>query len=146
MIKDFLSHNHFFIENKKQFSIDIISDYNQIIPDNLLYPYYTNKKFNECVNWEAQTIFLKKGWNINYKNFVKELHYDYDDRLDYYYSIEKKKRAEKKALFKFSKNSANYFQEYLRVLKDSPDLKLIHIMSGINRSTCYSYRIFGYEI
>jgi len=125
-------------------NIETISDYNQIIPYSLLYPQYTDNRFNDKTGWKFKTIFLKNGWEISSRGYCKGLFYVYDDKLDCFFSLEEKRIAEKEASV-FNKNSANYFQEYLRSLKKSKKLKLIHILSGVNCSTCYSYRIFGYK-
>lgn len=112
---------------------------NQLIENKLLFPHYTDYRFNDKNNWKSQLIFIDK----NSEN--ENLFYNYSDRIHGYFSKEKLDLADNEAKSKFNKNTPAYFEKFLQIIFEKPDLKLIEIYSGVNQSSGFSYQIFGYK-
>ena len=71
----------------------------------------------------------------------KGLFYNYSDRL---YSDEWNEGWEKAKKAKLKLKTARYFEAVLNHFHGSTDVNLQHVMLGVNRSTGYSYLVFGY--
>jgi hypothetical protein len=102
-------------------------------------PHYTDSR------WKTpRTVFLRSGYTLSPRggiDWVREAGYDYSDRLvgtKFDDAWEAAKAAGKPL------KTAAFFEHFLRVAFDDPKLKLVHVLAGINSSTLYSYRIFGY--
>lgn len=111
-------------------------------------PHYTNERFNH-----SQTIWLASGSRLSRTQYAGEVVngavYDYSDRLDSWYGYEKSREAWRKAMADngcttISNITAAAVQAYLRDLTDDPQLRLVHILAGVNVSNGYPYQVFGY--
>jgi hypothetical protein len=75
---------------------------------------------------------------------VEGAEYNYSDRLQEWY------RSKHDAAWEVAKqkglplNSAALIEAYLQELLDDPKLSLVHILAGVNYSTGYPYRVYGY--
>ena len=109
-------------------------------------PHYTDTRFNK-----PQTIFCSEPNTLRRDSggYVSApgLHYVYDDRVegwDY-------KRAKKAALVASDSGArprtARWYEVYLGHFfrKDLKELKLVHILAGVNLSSGYPYCVFGYR-
>ncbi len=113
------------------------------IPFSLREPHYTDHRFSH-----PQTIFLGGNYETHKRyslDVVDGAIYDYSDRFVQWYGYDKCKEAKEEANNLVGNNdSAKFFEQYLRILTGDADLKLVHILSGVNLTNGYPYLIFGY--
>jgi len=129
----------------RQFHPLATTDKNVTIPYDLLDPHYSDRRFFD----KTHTIFLDTRFETIVTRYgvqiVEGAHYVYSDRLWENYGTERCLEAFHQAdAVVGNKESARYLEEYLRKLYNQPDLELIHIVAGVNRSDGYSFRVFGY--
>jgi hypothetical protein len=128
--------------------VAVVRDKRRLIEQKLIDPHYTDGRFTGS-NRSARTIYLATGKEITSRKYgtetVEGLHYNYDDRLSQMLGYDKMAAARREAKEKVGDNrSAAYFEEVLRIAMDDPTLNLYHILSGVNTSSGFSYRAFGY--
>lgn len=126
-----------------------ITDRDQIIPDSLWNPHYTNSRFTRNTTG-ALTIFVDPEVTLISNEFVDEigenLHYVYSDRLAQWLSHDTYQEIIKKAAEEVGNNrSAKFAELMLRYALEDDSIWLGHICAGVNRYNGYSYRIFGYR-
>lgn len=125
-----------------------ISDKTATIPYRDLWPHYTDRRFTERSG--GMTVFLAEGKKIHKEHdtdFVEGASYEYSDRLAQWHGNDKCDEASQKAkAVAGSADSAQYYEEYLRALLNNPKLELVHIVSGVNRSNGWDYRVYGYTV
>ena len=112
-------------------------------------PHYTDRRFTG-ENGDAHTIYLAQGLEISSRAYgsetVNDLFYVYSDRLGAHHGFDQMRTAREEAHQKIGNNqSADYFEQVLKNLMNDETIKLGHILSGVNASTGYSYRVFGYS-
>ena len=119
----------------------------RLIDRMLVDPSYSDNRFNGP-NSGAHTIFLSGGLTTAKHDgidAVEGLFYVYSDRLDASRKHEEITTAKEYARKKVGNFlSAAYFEQVLKIVQDDETIQLGHILSGINHSTLYSYRVFGY--
>jgi hypothetical protein len=94
-------------------------------------PHYTNDRFRDAqLVWGSANV-KNGGW-------------DYSDRI-LQWDYDKATKAWDKARAKFTPNSPAFFQEYLRIFFDAPNLELVGVQAGFNVSNGYPYQVFGYR-
>lgn len=77
-------------------------------------------------------------------DMIEGVSYDYSDRLYQWYG-EKCDQAWKAAEAKgFVKNSPAMLEAFLQELFGDSDLKLVHLVTGVNVGNGYPYRGYGY--
>jgi len=119
--------------------IPVIQDMQIPISREYFKPHYTNPLFDS-----SQTIFLREGYELEGNSIdllvVKGAHYIYSDRLPH----------DKDGIWDKIKETGleiftAAFQElYLREILGSPDLTLVHILSGVNLGNGYPYQVYGF--
>jgi hypothetical protein len=125
-----------------------IRDKRRLIEQKLINPHYEDRRF-VGPGGSTRTIYLATGKEITSRKYgtetVEGLEYNYDDRLSQMLGYDKMAAARREAREKVGNNqSAAYFEQVLRIALDDPTLNLYHILSGVNASSGYSYRAFGY--
>jgi len=125
-----------------------IGDKMATIPYRDLYPHYSDRRFTERSG--GMTVFLAEGKKMHKEHgtdFVEGASYEYSDRLVQWNGPDKCEEAAKKAkAVAGNVDSAQYYEEYLRILLNNPKLDLVHIVSGVNRGNGYPYQVFGYTV
>lgn len=114
------------------------TDKDKVISRALLNPHYSDPQFRE-----EHTVFLKPGHQQNGRNMVEGLEYQYSDRLQEY-DYEKHKAAWAVVNEKGLVGSANIIEAFLRIYFEDQDLELVQIITGVNRSDGYPYRVYGF--
>ena len=123
--------------------VPVERDKDRDIPGIYLDPLYSDKRFGEP-DYKARTIFLARGVELEETPFGGEeapgLHYVYSDRFPHndWRAAWEAAKAERES----HRNAAFYEAVLQRVLGDT-GLELQHIMTGVNQSSLYSYRVFG---
>ncbi len=125
--------------------IPIETDKSKKIDYRYMNPHYTDTRFNK-----AQTVFVASGHKTSRDNLgydrVEGASYDYSDRIFQWFSDEDRDRAWEAAKQKVAeKESPAMIEEYLRALYKDPGLELLHILTGVNVSNGYPYRVYGYS-
>jgi hypothetical protein len=121
------------IESRKSAQID----------GRLFSPHYTDDRFRRG----TKTVFLASGYKLvrdGSYDHVDGLEYNYDDRIrGWDWDKAETSWQAVKTAFEHH-NSAEAHEMYLRLFFDAPQLELIHIMTGVNQSNDYYYRVYGY--
>lgn len=118
--------------------IDVQSDHCK--PIQHLMPHYTDSRFKQ-----PQTVYLADGHRVGKDDYVKGAEYNYSDRLMEWNGWEKYEAAWNAAkASSHEPRSAAYVELYLRTLLDKPNLKLVHVMAGVNWGNGYPYQVYGY--
>jgi len=111
-------------------------------PINHLQPHYTDDRFKR-----PQTVFVREGYKLIVDSdygYVKSAFYNYSDRI-WQWDWDKTEESRKTAIEKYKKaDTAAYWEYWLQLVFDKPNLKLVHILAGFNPSNGYSYQVFGY--
>lgn len=122
----------------------VISDKTQSIP--YLRPHYTNSAFSIGM----KTVFLASGYKLKRDNYgydkvvCKGIEYNYSDRI-WQWDWEKARQAQEQTRELYERNdSGEAIEHFLRLYFDDNELELVHIMSGVNRSSGYDYQVYGY--
>lgn len=125
------------------FGISIVSNPHQIIND--LRPHYSNTRFRH-----AQTVYLAAGYQTKQTQFdgdveyVKGAEYAYSDRIRQW-DWNKAEAARKTAIEQVREDRcAAHIEVYLREFYGDPELKLVHILAGVNLSSGYDYQVYGW--
>ena len=119
----------------------------QRIPENLLYPHYTDRRFTGATS-DGLTVFLASGRQITQRHGIPAVdgaYYDHSDRLIGAFGNRYEAACKKAEEAVGDNNTAGYFEQILRELHGKPDLEIVHILAGVGGDG-YSYRIFGYII
>lgn len=119
--------------------VPIVSNKNTVIWS--LWPHYSNSQFDT-----DQTTFLAPGYRLepDYIRSVKGIAYDYSDRL-WQWDWNKADQANKAAREQHEQtNTAAFCETFLRLYFDKPNLVVVHLISGVNRSNGYPYVVYGY--
>lgn len=108
-----------------------------------LFPSYSNSAFRT-----DQTTFLAPGYKLvpGYYPSVKGASYEYSDRL-WQWDWDKADQANKQAREQHgdtNTNTAVFCETFLRLYFDKPNLIVVHLISGVNRSNGYPYVVYGY--
>ncbi len=107
----------------------------------VLYPSTDNFFFS---HGKMQAIFLDKRFKSGVQ-FIPDASYEYSDRLDSQFGKNVADDAWHKSSRKgLRKDSAERFEAYLRVLFNDPELKLVHILVGLNVGNGYPVRMYGF--
>jgi len=114
------------------------------IPHDELSPIESNPNFRGT---DTITVFLAEGYETQTDHgvdIVKGLHYVISaNLLDY--APEVKEIAFKKAEEQVGNtDTAQYFEEFLRIVYKQPNILLIHITSGFDLNSKQPYNYFGY--
>lgn len=122
----------------------IVTSKSAQIDGRLFSPHYTDDRFRRGV----RTVFLAKGYTLESDGSydrVDGLEYNYDDRIRQWdWDKADASWQAVKAAFEHT-NSAEAHEMYLRLFFDAPELELVHIMTGVNQSNGYCYRVYGYK-
>jgi hypothetical protein len=122
-----------------------IHDRNAVIDSALLNPHYTDTRFRQ-----EQSIFVASQKHLveHYgHDTVSGAWYIYSDRLHGWYPQDQLDSADQAARDSGAHPySARYKEVFLKTLLDQPNLELVHIVAGVNRSNGYSYLVYGYII
>lgn len=122
----------------------IESDKTQQIDSRLISPHYTDETFRR-----EKTVFLAAGYKLKNSNGYNSvacdgIEYNYDDRIRQW-DYDKSDVCWKQIRETYDRfNSAEIHEQYLRLFFDDPDLNLVHIITGVNHSNGYYYRVYGY--
>lgn len=114
------------------------------IQSHLFSPHYTNESFRRM-----KTVFLAKGYKTKLVRGYdtvecKGIEYNYDDRIRQWDWENAQACWEQIKTTYTAYNSAEVHEQYLRLYFDDPTLQLVHIMTGVNWSNGYYYRVYGY--
>ncbi|MEX2369231.1 MAG: hypothetical protein WD552_02480 [Candidatus Paceibacterota bacterium] len=124
-------------------TVTAMTDKTKKISSRDLDPHYTDKRFDN-----PQTIFLDPGFETEERfraDVVKGAEYVYSDRLVQWHSIDKCNQALANAkAVEGEESTPKLYETYLQILMDKPNLRLIHIISGVNVGNGYPYRVYGY--
>lgn len=125
-------------------TVRVVSDKNEVIAYRDLHPHYSDGRFSRS----AQTVFVAQGHTTVLQHgteMVDGAHYNYSDRLFEHFHGEQYDGAWEAAKSSgFQKDSAAYIEAFLRNLFKNEDIKLVHIVSGVNHSNGYPYQVYGY--
>lgn len=124
-------------------AVHVVTNERKPVGGRLWSPHYSSTQFKGS----AQTIYLRPGYQTKQGiagDIVEGCRYDYSDRIVGYFPKEERDEAWAKAKSKFEPKSAAFIQEYLRILYGNPNIVVVHILAGVNRSNGYPYRIYGY--
>lgn len=125
------------------YGVYVETDHSKPIGSRLLNPHYSDERFRK-----SHTVFLAPGYRTVEQygtEMVEGISYDYSDRLQQWNTDKDYRAAWKAAADKgLEKDSAAYLQEFLRELFHDPELKLVHLISGVNAGNGYPYRVYGY--
>lgn len=124
--------------------VKVQTDKAKAIKGRFLNPHYTYELFKR-----AQTIYLSEDHKLIQRRggseTVQEAGYEYSDRLRSRYTTKEWYGAMNEAECSFAtKNSAEYFEVFLRELLEEPELELVHIMAGFNLASGHPYQVFGF--
>ncbi len=128
-------------------SVYIETDKAKPISERLFSPHYTDDRFPGS---STLTVFLAPGYETvmqwgNPMIVDQGVEYAHGDRLVEWHGRDDADAAWKKATESVGKGKSALFVEmYLRELLGDPELKLVHISAGVNRSNSWYYRIYGY--
>lgn len=110
-----------------------------------LMPHYSNDYFKN-----ARTVYLASDCETKegeYGETVKGAAYNYSDRIRQWHTEDEYEAAWKTAKASgHQPRSAAYLEVYLRAILDNPELKLVHILAGVNWSNGYPYQVYGYIV
>lgn len=118
--------------------ISIANDMNAKLP----FAHYSDMRFNT-----EQTVFLRDGQKLypDYTPTVKGAEYNYSDRIwqwDWDKANETRQAAQDS--LKSKDLTPVYYEAWLRLYFGKPNLLLVHIITGVNKSNGYDYQVFGY--
>jgi hypothetical protein len=117
-----------------------IRDKNAVIPGRWLWPHYTNPAFNSGVG-----VYLHPAHEttlVGDLDLVDGARYLYGDRLPVDY--EKLHQAGEQVERELGTNeSAHYFEAMLQRAMEDPELQLVHLITGVNRSDFSPYHVYG---
>ena len=124
----------------------VVWDKSAPIPGSLLSPHYTNPQFKNS----ARTVYADSSCRVKSGEFGTEFvdeasAYAYSDRILQWWPEREegaRKAAEESGL---QQGSAARLEVYLRHMFDDPKLELLHILTGVNLSDGYPYRVYGYR-
>lgn len=104
------------------------------------HPHYTDHRFRH-----PRTVFCAEPENLKENEsgpFIKGCTYDYSDRIEEW-DRDKARKAREAATEKgHLRNSAKWYEFYLSYIYGE-EVKLIHIVAGINHSNGWPYCVFG---
>lgn len=115
-----------------------------LLRSDLLDPLYTDKRFA----YGDQSIYIASGHRCTQDRsgniYVDGANYVYTDRLQQWYGP-KCDDAWKDAITRgYAHNTAACIEAYIQVLLSAPNLRLVHILTGVSRSSMSPYRAYGY--
>lgn len=110
----------------------------------VLYPPHYDRDFQNS----TQAIFLAERFQKG-TQWIPEASYEYSDRFSNWFVADAITAAWAEAnrgveSRKFDKESAAYYESWLRSIYQDPDLELVHILVGLNASTGHPYRVYGF--
>lgn len=127
-----------------------ITDKDALIPSDLWDPSYRDTRFTEGTS-DGRTIFVDPSVTMNPDRSIGEagegLSYDYSDRIHEWKGFGVLREAIDKALEEVGNaRSARFAEVMLRHAFNDQTLFLGHMKAGVNRSSGYSYKIYGYRL
>jgi hypothetical protein len=104
-------------------------------------PHYTDQRFKK-----PQTVFCSEPDKLKDDGFgnaiIEGCHYDYSDRI-YEWDGDKAREAAKATTEAgYKPRTAKWYQAYLHYFYGK-DVKLVHIVAGVNHSNGYPYCVYG---
>ena len=118
------------------------TDKTKAIPCNLLYPNTNDERFKNKERFHRQqTVFREPGYEESPYPEEDGAVYSTSDNLGGPKNDEAWEVAENSGCVK---NSAAYFEAYLRKRFEDPDLRLVHILTGNSGMSSHSYQKYGF--